>query len=47
MEQELEKKFITAVKSTSKSVVKKLLQKDIDLQHQYIEELVQQSIQQK
>jgi len=45
MEQELEKKFVEAVKTTSKSVVKKLLQKDIDLQHQYVEELVKQSIQ--
>lgn len=45
MEQELEKKFIGAVKTTSKSVVKKLLQKDIDLQQTYVEELVKQSIQ--
>ncbi len=44
MEQELEKKFVDAVKTTSKSVVKKLLQKDIDLQHTYIEELVKQSV---
>ncbi len=44
MEQELEKKFIDAVKTTSKSVVKKLLQKDIDLQQQYVEELVKQSV---
>lgn len=43
MEHELEKNFIESVKSTSKSVVKKLLQKDIELQNQYIEEIVQQS----
>lgn len=45
MEQELEKKFVDAVKTTSKSVVKKLLQKDIELQREYIEELVKQSVQ--
>jgi len=46
MEQELENTFVDAVKTTSKSVIKKLLQKDISLQQEYIEELVKQSIQQ-
>lgn len=43
MEHELEKNFIESVKKTSKSVVKKLLQRDIELQNQYLEEIVQQS----
>lgn len=43
LEKELEKNFIESVKNTSKSVVKKLLQKDIELQNNYLEELVQQS----
>lgn len=43
MENELEKNFIESVKNTSKSVVKKLLQRDIELQNQYLEEIVQQS----
>jgi hypothetical protein len=45
MEQELENTFVDAVKTTSKSVIKKLLQKDITLQQEYIEELVKQSVQ--
>lgn len=43
LEQELEKNFIESVKNTSKSVVKKLLQKDIELQNSYLEEIVHQS----
>lgn len=43
LEQELEKNFVESVKNTSKSVVKKLLQKDIELQNSYLEEIVQQS----
>lgn len=44
LEQELEKNFIESVKNTSKTVIKKLLQKDIALQNNYLEEIVQQSI---
>jgi len=44
LEQELEKNFVESVKNTSKSVVKKLLQKDIELQNNYLEEIVHQSI---
>jgi len=43
LEQELEKNFVESVKNTSKSVVKKLLQKDIELQNNYLEEIVHQS----
>ncbi len=41
---ELEKNFIESVKKTSKVVVKKLLQKDMDLQKTYLEEIVKEAI---
>jgi len=43
LEQELENNFIESVKKTSKTVVKKLLQKDMQLQNDYLDEIVQQS----
>jgi len=44
LEQELEKNFIESVKNTSKTVIKKLLQKDIALQNDYLQEILQQSV---
>lgn len=44
LEHELENNFIESVKATSKTVVKKLLQRDIDLQNQYLDEIVNQSV---
>lgn len=41
---ELENNFIESVKKTSKVVVKKLLQKDMDLQKSYLEEIVKEAI---
>lgn len=40
----LEKVFIDSVKKTSKAVVKKLLQKDIELQKEYLDEIVNKSV---
>lgn len=40
----LEKSFIDSVKTTSKIVVKKLLQKDIQLQKEYLDEIVKNSV---
>lgn len=41
---ELEKNFIDSVKNTSKVVVKKLLQKDLDLQKTYLDEIIKEAI---
>lgn len=41
---ELEKNFIDSVKKTSKVVVKKLLQKDLDLQKSYLDEIIKEAI---
>jgi len=44
MKSSLENNFIESVKKTSKLVVKKLLQKDIDLQKEYLDEIVKNSL---
>ena len=44
LEANLEKVFIDSVKKTSQSVVKKLLQKDLTLQKEYLDEIIKNSL---
>lgn len=44
LEANLEQVFIDSVKKTSQSVVKKLLQKDISLQKEYLDEIIKNSV---